>query len=73
MTRILEILTVFVLLMWLLGAFVIPVGGRLIHELLIIAVLLAVVRIVFAFHDPSADKAAGSLAGWDAADDKQAV
>lgn len=46
MLRILEILIVIVLLGWLLGAFVTPVGGNLIHLLLVLLLIVIVVRVL---------------------------
>ena len=34
------------LILWLLGAFVVPVGGGLIHLLLVIALIVIVYRLV---------------------------
>jgi hypothetical protein len=34
------------LVLWLLGAFVVPVGGSLIHLLLVIAVIVVLIRII---------------------------
>ena len=34
------------LLLWLLGAFVVPVGGSLIHVLLVIAVIVVLLRVI---------------------------
>jgi Family of unknown function (DUF5670) len=42
----LEVLIVVVLLAWLLGAFVAPVGGSLIHLLLIVVLVLVAVRLL---------------------------
>jgi len=41
----LEILILVVLLIWLTGAFVVPVGGSLIHLLLLIVLILVIVRL----------------------------
>lgn len=41
----LESLLVIVLLLWLLGAFVSPVGGNLIHLLLVVALVVVVLRV----------------------------
>ena len=40
--------TIFVILLvlWLLGAFVVPVGGSLIHILLVIAVAVLIINLV---------------------------
>lgn len=40
--------TIFVILLvlWLLGAFVIPVGGSLIHALLVVALVVLVIQLV---------------------------
>jgi hypothetical protein len=32
--------------LWLLGAFVVPVGGSLIHLLLVIAVIVILIRVI---------------------------
>jgi hypothetical protein len=37
---------VILLILWLLGAFVVPVGGSLIHILLVIAVIVLIVNLV---------------------------
>ena len=37
---------VILLILWLLGAFVVPVGGSLIHLLLVIAVIVLIVNLV---------------------------
>ena len=37
---------VILLVLWLLGAFVVPVGGSLIHLLLVIAVIVLIVNLV---------------------------
>jgi hypothetical protein len=34
------------LILWILGAFVVPVGGSLIHLLLVIAVIVIIYRLV---------------------------
>lgn len=46
MLRILEILIVIVLLAWLVGAFVVPVGGNLIHLLLVVLLVIILVRVL---------------------------
>ena len=40
--------TIFVILLvlWLLGAFIVPVGGSLIHILLVIAVVVLIINLV---------------------------
>lgn len=40
--------TVFVvlLILWLLGGFIIPIGGKLIHLLLVIAVAILIVNLI---------------------------
>lgn len=43
----LETLVVILLVLWILGAFVAPVGGNLIHLLLIAIAALVVVRFLF--------------------------
>lgn len=42
---ILEWIIVLVVLAWLFGAFVVPVGGSLIHLLLVVIAVLIVVRL----------------------------
>jgi hypothetical protein len=42
----LELLIVIILIGWLLGAFVFPVGGSLIHALLVVVLALIIVRIL---------------------------
>jgi hypothetical protein len=42
----LETIILVVLLLWLLGAFVFPVGGDLIHLLLVVLVVVVVVRLL---------------------------
>lgn len=37
---------VILLILWALGAFVIPVGGALIHLLLVIAVIVVIVQLI---------------------------
>ena len=39
-------IVVILLILWLLGAFVFPVGGSLIHILLVIAVIVVIVNLV---------------------------
>ncbi len=39
-------LAVILLILWLLGAFVFPVGGALIHILLVIAVVVVLLRVI---------------------------
>jgi hypothetical protein len=39
-------IVVILLVLWLLGAFVVPVGGSLIHLLLVIAVIVIIVNLV---------------------------
>lgn len=39
-------IAVILLILWLLGAFVFPVGGSLIHILLVIAVIVIIYRLV---------------------------
>jgi len=46
MPRILEIIIVLLLLFWLLGAFVTPFGGNLIHLLLLILLVVLVIRVL---------------------------
>lgn len=42
----LEVLILLVLLFWLFGFLVVPVGGNLIHILLVIILVLVVVRLL---------------------------
>jgi len=42
----LETIVVILVICWLLGAFVVPVGGSLIHLLLVIALVVFVVRLI---------------------------
>jgi hypothetical protein len=42
----LEIIIIVLLIAWLLGAFIVPVGGSLIHLLLVIAIIILIVRLV---------------------------
>ena len=42
----LSTIVVVLLLLWLLGAFVVPVGGSLIHALFVIAVFVALIRVI---------------------------
>jgi len=44
--NLLELLIVIVLIGWLVGAFVFPVGGQLIHILLVVVLVLIVVRLL---------------------------
>ena len=39
-------IAVILLILWLLGAFVVPVGGGLIHLLLVIAIVVVLYRII---------------------------
>lgn len=39
-------IAVILLVLWLLGAFIVPVGGALIHLLLVIALVVVVYRLV---------------------------
>ena len=39
-------IAVILLILWLLGAFVFPVGGGLIHILLVIAVIVVIYRLI---------------------------
>lgn len=39
-------IVVILLVLWLLGAFVMPVGGALIHLLLVIALIVVVVQLI---------------------------
>jgi len=42
----LSTIVIVLLVLWLLGAFVVPVGGSLIHLLLVIAVIVILVRVI---------------------------
>ena len=37
---------VILFVLWLLGAFIVPVGGSLIHALLVVAVIVLVIQLV---------------------------
>lgn len=39
-------IAVIIFILWLLGAFVMPVGGSLIHILLVIAIVVVLYRII---------------------------
>lgn len=39
-------IAVIIFILWLLGAFVMPVGGSLIHVLLVIAIIVVLYRII---------------------------
>ncbi|HUQ47578.1 MAG TPA: lmo0937 family membrane protein [Gemmatimonadaceae bacterium] len=39
-------IAVILLILWLLGAFVFPIGGGLIHILLVIAVIVVIYRLI---------------------------
>jgi Family of unknown function (DUF5670) len=43
---VIEVLIVVLLVLWLLGGFVVPVGGSLIHLLLVLVLVLVVVRLL---------------------------
>ena len=42
----LEAIAIILVLLWLLGAFVFPVGGALIHLLLVLVVVVVVLRLL---------------------------
>jgi hypothetical protein len=42
----LELLIIVLLVAWLTGAFVVPIGGSLIHLLLVIALIIVVLRLL---------------------------
>ncbi len=42
----LSTIIIILLVLWVLGAFVVPVGGSLIHLLLVIAVAVVLIRII---------------------------
>ena len=66
MTRPIDILVLVLLLIWLVGAFVAPVGGRMIHQLLIVAFLLVGVRVLVALGlFPRLGAATAPAAEWD--------
>lgn len=46
MGNLIWIIVVVLLVLWLLGAFVMPIGGGLIHILIVIALILVVWRLV---------------------------
>ncbi|MGI9042485.1 MAG: lmo0937 family membrane protein [Gemmatimonadaceae bacterium] len=39
-------IAVVLLILWLLGAFIVPMGGALIHLLLVIAIIVVVYRLI---------------------------
>lgn len=39
-------IAVVLLILWLVGAFVVPIGGGLIHLLLVIAIIVVVYRLI---------------------------
>ncbi len=39
-------IAVVLLILWVLGAFIVPIGGSLIHLLLVIAVIVVIYRLV---------------------------
>jgi len=39
-------IAVILLILWVLGAFIVPVGGGLIHLLLVIAVIVVIYRLI---------------------------
>ena len=39
-------IVIVLLVLWLLGAFVVPVGGSLIHLLLVFAVIVILIRVI---------------------------
>lgn len=42
----LETIIIILVILWALGAFVVPIGGSLIHALLVIALVVLVIRLV---------------------------
>ena len=46
MPRLLEILIVVLIVLWAMGAFVVHVGGDLIHLMLVIVLIVVVLRLV---------------------------
>jgi len=42
----LETILVILLILWLMGAFVVPVGGNLVHLLLVVILVIVVVRLL---------------------------
>ena len=43
---VIEVLIVVFLILWLLGGFVVPIGGSLIHLLLVLVIVLVLVRLL---------------------------
>ncbi len=41
---VLEVLIVVLLVLWLVGGFVVPIGGSLIHVLLVVVLVLVILR-----------------------------
>jgi hypothetical protein len=46
MSRTLELLIIVLLILWLMGAFVTPFGGNLIHLLLVVILVIVVIRLL---------------------------
>jgi hypothetical protein len=42
----LEVIILVLLLLWLMGAFLVPVGGDLIHLILLVVVVLVIIRLL---------------------------
>jgi len=42
----LSTIVIVLLVLWLLGAFVVPIGGALIHLLLVIAAIVVLLRVI---------------------------
>jgi Family of unknown function (DUF5670) len=42
----LETIIVILLILWLLGAFIVPIGGSLIHLILVIVLIVVVIRLL---------------------------
>ncbi|HEX4609493.1 MAG TPA: lmo0937 family membrane protein [Urbifossiella sp.] len=42
----LETIVVILVILWLLGAFILPLGGDLIHPLLVVVLVVVVVRLL---------------------------
>jgi len=65
MARPLDILVLVLLLLWLVGAFVAPMGGRMIHQLLILALGVLAVRVLLACGLFPRFNAAAKPGDWD--------
>lgn len=66
LARPIEILVLLLLLVWLVGTFVVPVGGKMIHQLLVVAFLFAGIRGLLALGlFPRLSPAMGPSDQWD--------